>query len=234
MTDPHPAPRPKGRTVSLVVALVAGLALVALAVLRVVAAFADLPARPVIAEAHSGAELDPRYGEIAAESRSAALGWVEDGRGWADLGLLHFIEARRIGLATDEGRARLEQSLAAHRRAVSLSPAQAYAWARLAYIELLRNGPSPRMAPLLEQAIVSAPFDRQLAFRRLDLCFLVWRQLDPHLRGLAAQQVRFAAEISPVRLAALARKRYAIGAVRDALAPAPALRRRVDYFLLKL
>ena len=214
-----------------VVALATGLALVWLATPRIVAAIAELPARPVISELRSGERLEPRYLEIAAKSQAAALRWVADGRGWAGLGLIRFIEARRLGLAGDEGRAALDQSLAAHRRAVSLSPEQAYVWSRLAHAELLRGGPSPRLGPLLERAIATAPFDPDLVFPRLELCFLTWRQLDPSVRELAAGQVRFAARIAPERLAALARERYAMAAVRDALADTPALRGRVDYYL---
>ncbi len=234
MTDSETTPRPTGRATSPLFALAVGVALVALAAPRFFAAVAELPARPVLSELRAGATLDQRYLDIAAASRAARLDWVDDGRGWADLGLLHFTEARRLGLDSPDGRARLAESLTAHRRALALSPVQAYAWSRLAHIELLRGGPSPRLAPLLERAIATAPFDPALAFLRLELCFLAWRQLDPPLQALIGEQVRFAAGVSPKRLAVLAKERYAMAAVREALVPVPALRGRVDYFLRRL
>ena len=219
----------KGGSVSAIIAFVFGALLVGFAAPHFTAGIADLPARPVLEELRKGAALTIRYLDIAADSRKASLDWIEDGRGWASLGLLYFSEARRIGLATVSGRAKLEQSVLADRRAVNLSPGQAYAWTRLAHAELLQTGPGPRIAPLLARAIAQAPYDPALLFGRLELSFLTWRQLDPAVRELVAEQVRFAASIDPKRLAALSRERYAISAVRDALIDTPDLRRRVDY-----
>ena len=234
MTDTRQTPRSVGHAHTPLVALVVGVVLVGLAAPRLAATVADLPARSVMAQLHQGGLPDQPILDIAEVSRTASLEWVENGRGWADLGLLQFNVAERLGFGHEQSRERLSASRMAHRRALSLSPAQAYVWARLAHIELLKVGPSPAIGRLLDRAITTAPFDRRLAFTRLELCFLVWRQLSPEVRELAARQIRFAAGISPVRLAALARKRFAIGAVRDALIPLPALRRRVDYFLMRL
>lgn len=226
----HPS-RLKGGSVSAVIALVFGTILVGFSTPHLVAGFAELPSRPVLEELYKGVVLSNRYLEIAADSKRASLDWIENGRDWASLGLLHFSEARRIGLATISGRAKLEQSILADRRAVSLSPGQAYAWTRLVHAELLRRGPNPRIAPLLRRAIAQAPYDPALVFGRLELSFLAWRHLDPALRERVAEQVRFAASIAPRRLAALSRERYAMMTVRNALADTPNLRRKVDYYL---
>lgn len=226
--------RSKRGSVSAIASLVFGGALVGITAPHLAAGFTELPAQPVLEELRKGAALDDRYLKIAASSKAAALGWVAEGRGWAALGLLHFTEARRAGLATDEGRAKLEQSIAADRRAVSLSPGQAYAWTRLAHAELLRGGPSSRVSPLLMRAIAQAPYDPVLVFARLELSFLAWRHLDTAVRDLVAEQVRFAASLSPKRLAALSRERYAMTAVRNALDEHPDLRRQVDYHLRRL
>ena len=215
-------------------ALLFGVVLVWLAVPQLAAGFAELPARPVLEELRKGAYLDDRYVEIATHSQAAALDWRAEGRGWAALGLLHFIAARNAGLATDDGRASLEQSVSADRRAVSLSPGQAYAWTRLAHAEMLRHGPNPRVAPLLERAIAQAPYDPALVFTRLELGFLAWRQIDPARRDMFAEQIRFAAGISAERLAVLSRERYAMTAVREALKETPELRRQVDFHLRRL
>lgn len=196
--------------------------------------FAELPARPVLEELRKGAYLEDRYLEIAAHSQAASLDWMTEGRGWASLGLLYFIEARNAGLATDDGRVYLEQSIASDRRAVSQSPGLAYAWTRLAHAELLRHGPNPRVAPLLMRAIAQAPYDPALVFDQLELSFLAWRQIAPAGRALVAEQIRFAASLSAKRLAVLSRNRYALLAVREALKETPELRRQVDYHLRRL
>ncbi len=227
-------PRPWRDHICAIATLLFGVVLVGFAAPQLAAGFAELPARPVMEELRKGASLDDRYLEIAADSQTASLDWMAEGRGWAALGLLHFIEARHAGLATDDGRARLEQSITADRRAVSLSPGQAYAWTRLAHAELLRHGPNPRVAPLLERAIAQAPYDPGLVFGRLELGFLAWRQIDPARRAMFAEQIRFAAGISAERLAALSRDRYAMLAVREALEETPELRRQVDFHLRRL
>ena len=218
-------------SLSAIVALVFGVVLVGLAAPHLIAGFAELPARPVLEEMRKGVVLDDQYFEFAIDSKAASLGWISEGRGWASLGLLHFTAARRDGLATTNGRAKLAQSVMADRRAVSLSPGQAYAWARLARAELLRHGPSPRVALLLERAIAQAPYDPALVFGRLELSFLARRPLAPAMNDMVAEQVRFAARIAPQRLASLSRERYAMTMVRDALADTPELRRQVDYYL---
>ncbi len=229
----HP-PRPRRASVSATAALVLGGALVALAGPHLAAGFAELPARPVLEELRNGSALNDRYLEIAANSTTASLNWAAEGRGWASLGLLRFTEARRAGLASDDGRAKLEQSIAADRRAVSLSPGQAYAWTRLAHAELLRGGPNPRVTLLLERAITQAPYDPVLVFGRLELSFLVWSHLNPAMRNMIAEQIRFAASLKPKQLAVLSRERYAMTAVREALVATPELRRQVDFHLRRL
>ncbi|MFQ5958215.1 MAG: hypothetical protein ACE5LF_02490 [Alphaproteobacteria bacterium] len=222
------------RTAPVLAALAAGLALLVLAGPRAAAGLAALPARPVIAELRSGAAVAPRFVAVALDSESAALEWIDDGRAWADLGLLHWARGQSGGFSGDHGRAALERAIAIDRRGLALSPAQAYVWTRLAHAELLRRGPAPRLGPLLELAIVAAPFDRRLTFPRLELCFTVWRQLDPAVHDIVARQVRFAARLRPERLAALAKRRYATGIVREALAETAELRGAFDAAFLKL
>lgn len=226
----HPSRR-KGGSVSAIISLVFGVVLVGFSAPHFAAGIAELPSRPILEKLRKGAELADRFLEIAASSKQASLDWVENGRGWASLGLLHFSEARRIGLATVSGRAKLDQSILADRRAVNLSPGQAYSWTRLVHAELLQTGPNPNIAPLLSRAIAQAPYDPALLFGRLELSFLTWRHLDPALREMVAEQIRFAASIAPKRLVSLSRDRYAVMAVRDAVADTPKLRRRVDYLL---
>ncbi len=221
------------RAAPIAVALVAGAALVWLAGPRLVAAFAGLAAGPVIAELRAGAPMLSRHLRIAADSQRSALEWTDDGRGWGRLGLIAFLQAQEQGFA-DDGRALLDDSIAAHRRGLRLSPAQTYAWARLAHAELLREGPSPRLGPPLELSILTAPYDYALVFQRLELCLMVWRQLDDHVRALVAEQVRFAARYKLRRLAKLAKQRYATGIVRAALADVADLRYRFDAALLRL
>ena len=233
MTGPRPA-TPPGFAFSAILAFALGAVLVGLAAPRLLAAVAGLPARPVITELRAGMTLDPHFLGIAAKSQAASLGWVESGRGWAELGLIKFVLARRDGFSSDDAKALVTESISAHRDGLSLSPAQSYVWARLAHIELLRTGPTRRLGPLLALSMITAPYEYKLVFFRLELCFLVWRQLDNRVRSLVAEQIRFAATYRVKRLAELAKQRYALGMVRAALVDVPELRRRFDAAYIRL
>lgn len=222
------------RAAPVAVALCVGLALVWLAPPRVAAGLLALPARPVIAQLHSGQPVSLRDIAIADESQAAALAWIDDGRGWADLELIRQSATKMRGDSSAGIGPSLEQSIALHSRSLARSPAQAYAWTRLVRAELVRRGPAPRLGRMLELAITTAPYDRRLALGRLELCFLVWRQVDPRLHDLAKGQTRFAARLNLRRLAEMAKRRYATAIVRNALAEDADLRRRLDAALVKL
>ena len=231
---PSSAQSSSGIAYSPFIALMAGVALIVLATPQLIAAAIDLPARPVVVEISAGERLDAKFVDIAAKSRASALDWVDSGQGRAGLGLLHFVEAQRLGLHDAGAQGRLDDSRVIHRQAVALSPVQSHVWNRLAHMELLQNGPSAQASVLLERAMATAPYNPVLVFQRLELCFLTWRNLEPGVRAAAAGQIRFAAGLSPERLAKLAVERYAMAAVREALLPTPDLRDQVDYYLRRL
>jgi hypothetical protein len=217
-----------------VAALCIGLALLWLAPPRMIASFSGLAAQPVIAQLRAGEPVRPRDIAIAIESQTAATAWIDDGSGWADLELLEEAMVAPGGGVNAGAGPTAEQAIDLQRRSLALSPAHSYVWTRLARAELLRHGPGPRLAPMLELAITTAPFDRRLALQRLELCLLAWRHIDTRLRTLVNDQARFAARLSTRRLAEMTKRRYATAIVRAALAPDPELRRKLDAALVRL
>ncbi len=210
---------PSARFPAVVCALVAGGLLLALAVPRAIGDTLALPARPVIAALRAGQAVDARYLAIAADAQAAALDWLDDGPGFTALGLLRYHQARALDFEGAEARARLDEAIAAHRAGLARAPGQAHAWTRLAQLTLLRDGPTPALGPLLVRAVEAAPYDRRLAFRRIELAMIVWRKLDDRARAAIRQQIRFAATVSARRLDALAKRRYARALVIEALSP---------------
>lgn len=178
-----------------------------------------LPGDPVLNAIQSGDDVRRSELEDLASSREAALGWIESGRAWTDLGLAQVRLANKAGL--DGGRRLLEESVSSLRRGLGLAPANSFAWARLAYVELARGGPSTAVTEALNMSMLTAPYEPRLLYSRLDLSLLVWRQFDEEGRALVAQQVRYAWEMSRPRLARLAQKRNASRIVADALADDP-------------
>ncbi len=115
----------------------------------------------------------------------------------------------------------MEESVSSLRHGLALAPANSFAWARLAYVELARGGPSTAVTEALKMSMLTAPYEPRLLYSRLDLSLLVWRQFDDEGRTLVARQIRYAWEMSPPRLARLAQKRNASRIVADALADDP-------------
>ncbi len=216
-----PPPPLSARLPAAACALVAGVLLIGLAAPRAVGDVAALPARPVIAALRAGQTVDPRHLAIAADAQRAALGWRDDGRDRTALGLLHYYQARALGFDGDEARALFDEAIDDHRAGLARAPGKAHAWTRLAQLTLLRDGPTPALGPLLLRAIEAAPYDRRLAFRRIELAMIAWRKLDEETRAAVRRQIRFAARVSQRRLDALAARRYARALVLEALAPSP-------------
>ncbi len=169
--------------------------------------------------------MDGRALDLAITAQRHALARARDARAAADLGLLELVKAERAGGDW------LAAAIADHRRALALSPAQPYAWARLARAELLARGPDPVVGRLLVMSARTAPADRRLIFARLDLAFASWRRLDAADAAALGADIARAAALDLRRLVALARKRGALAPVRAALAPD--LARAFDAVLLE-
>ena len=178
-----------------------------------------LPGDPVLNAIQSGDDVRNSDLEDLASSREAALGWIESGREWTDLGLAQMRLAERAG--PDGGARLLDESATSLRRGLALAPANSFAWARLAYVELGRGGPSPAVIEALKMSMLTASYEPRLLYSRLDLSLLVWRQFDEEGRALVARQIRYAWELSRPRLARLAQKRNSTRIVADALAGVP-------------
>ena len=225
LTEPaltEPVPERGGRwprKSAAILTLVGTAILLSLSVPRTIEVFSMLPGDPVLDTIQRGVEVPSSDLEDLASSREAALGWIESGRAWTDLGLAQVRLAERAGL--DGGRRLLDESVTSLRRGLALAPANSFAWARLAYAELGRRGPSTTVTEALKMSMLTASYEPRLLFSRLDLCLLVWRRFDEEGRALVAQQIRYAWEMSRPRLARLAQRRNASRIVADALAAVP-------------
>ena len=202
-------------------ALVGGAALLTSAVPRTIAAFSMLPGDPVLEAIQWGEQVRVSDLELLTSSREAGLAWIESGRGWTDLGLAQLRLVRNAGTWTAEGQRLLDQSASSLRHGLALAPANPFAWARLAYVELVRGGPSNAVAEALKMSIATGTQEPHLMFSRLNLCLRVWREFDEEGRALVAQQIRFADNMSRTRLARLTKKWNASQVVADALKDAP-------------
>lgn len=166
----------------------------------------------------------------AIDSRRGALARHDDGHLRGDIAALELALARRAGLASREGAARLEQVEAEAREGLSLAPGQPYAWVALVYAMIARGADRTTVAPAYRMAVGIAPYEPALVVQRVELGFaaLARDALDDDGRAVLDDQIRIAAAGAPVELARLARRRYALSAIRAVLADKPDLLARFD------
>jgi hypothetical protein len=204
-----------------VVALVAALALIALGAPRLVAALATLPSGPVLEAARTGERVAEPHLSAAVAATRDALRWNDEAQGHADLALLLWEQARRAGLTGAEGRALAEASRAELDAAIARNPSHPIAWTRRTQIALVLEGIGPGLATDLAMALRTAPYDRVVILPRLEIGLIAWPLLDEAQRALMADQIRLAATVDVDALAAIVRRRFAVGVARAALADEP-------------
>ena len=149
---------------------------------------------------------------------------------WADIGFLQLREALKLGPLTEDGKSKLEASIDSHRTALTFDPRNAYVWTRLGQDLLVRDGPTAeKLGPILETAVLFAPYDSRLVIGRVDISLAAWDQLTDPIKKLMNGQIHIAASQSPTALAKLTRERYALARVTDLLADDPVLLKRFVY-----
>jgi cytochrome c-type biogenesis protein CcmH/NrfG len=120
----------------------------------------------------------------------------------ADLSRAAFAEllsAQQVGLATPLARTRLSATIRDLRTGLRASPADAYAWTRLAVAEVTLHGAGERAARALAMAVRVAPRERKLIALHLDLAVVLWDHLDEAGRAGVKRRVDFAASRPELR-----------------------------------
>jgi len=195
--------------------IVAG-ALVSLGTPRLFAALVTLPSRPILNSIQANKDVDKESLEILIKSQERGLSWNESARSWTDLGLAQFLLANKDENENSrtEFLEKAEESLV---KGLILSPSNAFAWTRLAYVDIAKNGPSPTVSQKLRLAVSGAPYDRRLVFTRLRMSFLAWPLFEDTDRPMILDQTRFAWKINPKKLVVLGAELGRTGIIRAAL-----------------
>lgn len=221
--------------VPIVVVLALAVATAVLSWPRLIGAVVEAPFENVVLSLQGDASRADTFARRAAAAKEHAASVHETAHGWADIGLIRQREATRAGLATAEGRAALDASLAAHRRALELEPAQAFVLTRLAQGMLMRDGPeNPRVPLILDAAIKAAPYDPNLVVARVTIALAAWDFLDPDLQAVVADQIHIAADQAPADLAAAAAQWLAFPRVVLILGDDPRLLKRFAFAYTRL
>jgi hypothetical protein len=207
-----------------------GAVLVVLALPRTLAYGVSAPGDEIVAALTKWPPPSPVSLLDAAEMRRAALIRHDDGHLHAELAALELALAHQAGFASRGGASRLERVEAEARAALALAPGQPYAWVALVHAMIARGADRSAVAPAYRRAVEIAPYEPALVVPRVELGFaaLARNALDDDGQALLRDQIRRAAAGAPMELAQMARRRYALAAIRTVLADDPALRARFD------
>ncbi len=208
-----------------------GAGLLYLALPRTVAAVLMLPGDPVIVRLQERQAVEPAALEILIRSRRRALAWVRSGRALTDLGLARLVLARAAADGGDDGgfdRGEAGAALAALEAGLRLAPANAHAWARLAYARLVVDGPSPALARALAMSFRAAPYAPRLVLVRVELALRAWPFLTTPERLPAGDEMRRAWRHHAAALVELARHSGRADVVGAALAGDRAARAELE------
>lgn len=215
-------------TYSIVLPLLAGIALIALAIPRFLSGLPLSDPDPVLRTLADRETVDEKRLGDAARARLRSLAIVRSGRVSYELGLIRLHLARN---APDDLRQQLLAEASDDTRiGILANPAQPFAWMQLVQLSMLRNSdPGLRAAasyyPL---AVSTGPETPELVLPRVEIALVLWGRLDENGRERARQQARLLAFADPDRLAMVARRRLALREVRALLSDTPELLGRFD------
>ena len=179
----------------LIAALVAGGLLLWLAVPRFAAGLLVAPHGQIFERLQDGEPVPMADLDRAVRAHERALGWHDNAHDRMRLGQLQFAMAALLTDAPDARRARLRESIEAHQAALSRDPALPYAWTQLAIALAVIEGPTPRFAAALAEAIRSAPYAPRLVMARIELGLWAWEGLSAETRSLVSDQIDVAVRL---------------------------------------
>ncbi len=211
-----------GKAATALLAIILGALVLYLGLPRTIAAFALLPGNQTLRLIQEGETVAREKLEVLVASRERALAWVDSGRMWSDLALAQLLLALPQDDRGRPNRELVDQAVVSLKLALRAAPAHPHAWTRLAYAELLTRGPSRSVASALAMSLLTARYEPNLMFQRLELCLGAWRYFPLQDRDLVLGQVRLAWRRSPVRLVEIAQRTGQVAVIRAALAATPA------------
>ncbi len=202
------------------VAIIFGLVTVGLAMPRLVAAVILLPGDAIVWEIRHGLPVAAEELGIAADTRRTARR-LSDGKLELELGRILLRIGRTREFTGSDGSTALDEAEVVLRDGLAASPADAYAWIRLARTKALLGEPPERFAGALEMSYLAGRHEPLLYLPRLSLAFGYWDRLDDETRRMSEWQIRQAWKEMPDELFELATTHRATVIVARALRRSP-------------
>ena len=175
-----------------ILALLAGVSLIALGVPRVIAELVSIPSAPLLKQIQARQPIETEDLEILIASQRSGISWSLSGRKWTDLGLAQMLMAEKKK-SSDPDRLRLiNEAIYSLKTGLAVAPASPFAWTRLAFAETMKAGQSPAALSAFRFGLGVAPYEPSLALARISLGFAVWPDLRPAEQRMILHQVRLA------------------------------------------
>lgn len=196
-------------------------ALLVLAVPRLLAAVTLLPAAPTMDRLQSLEPVGTHKIERLIRNQRRALVWQPNGRTWTDLGLAQLLIAERLPEGDPRSRARFDDARRALVEGLSAAPANPFAWSRLAYAHAVLDGWTPRATAALRMAFITGPFEPRLLWPRLRLSLSAWPNIPLEDQDIVLQQIRQGWAADPESLTALVTQMGRVDITKLALSDSP-------------
>jgi hypothetical protein len=168
------------------IALLIGAVLIGRGVYGVATQSASGSAMRTVDALHEGRSVERSFREAARQQFLAS----SDGNLISQAGFIATVEARNSGIATADGRAWLKTGIEDLRAGLSKSPADGFAWLRLAGAEYLSNGSTPQVASALQMAYYTVRRSKKSDPLFMTLSAQIWPLLGSDVQGHVAGIIR--------------------------------------------
>jgi hypothetical protein len=180
--------------------------LLVLALPRFVSSVIMLPVEPVLDALQAGRPVSDEDLQRFASRAAAARQFSSSGRLATDLAAAKLAQAERLPTrAQAERRELVADAATLLEQGLATTPANSFAWARLAYARTVLNGAGPAAVDAWRMSVLTAPAEPRLAVWRTRLGIALLAHLREGDRDLLDRQIRFAWRFDPERLADFAK-----------------------------
>jgi hypothetical protein len=180
--------------------------LIVLALPRLVSSVIMLPVEPIMDALQAGRPVSDEDLQRFASRSAAARRFSSAGRLATDLAAAKLAQAERLPTrAQSERRELVEDAAALLEEGLAATPANSFAWARLAYARTVLEGPGAGAVDAWRMSVLTAPAETRLTVWRTRLGVALLAQFREGDRDLLDRQIRFAWRSDPERLAAFAK-----------------------------
>ena len=176
---------------ALIVPLFLSIAILSLAVPRVVASVLTAPAQRTILTVESGKTSEAERLVRAATYVERATDWEQSSQRFGELGFLRLLQVFQTDRDDPARPALIGEASQSLQHSVQLSPARPHPWVRLVYARALEDADPSELADLLAQSIRTGPYVSEISVTRLELLLRLWKHITPKTRTYAMKQVRY-------------------------------------------